>query len=113
MLYNCKHSPLNVVCQRVLTTHNMPVTFWGGVESCDALLCAGVASPPALCAVLGTTVQKGKETVGECPEEGDEDGEGPGGEDLGAAEVTGPVQPGEEEAEGRPHHSLQLPREGE
>ena len=31
----------------------------------------------------------------------------------GAAEVTGPVQPGEEAAEGGPHHGLQLPREGD
>ncbi|XP_071881955.1 uncharacterized protein [Anas platyrhynchos] len=46
----------------------------------------------------------------ECPEEGYEDGERPGGEDVrGTAEGTGPVQPGEEEAEGRPHRSLQLP----
>ena len=29
-----------------------------------------------------------------------------------AAEGTGPVQPGKEEAEGRPHHGLQLPHEG-
>lgn len=31
----------------------------------------------------------------------------------GTAEGAGPVQPGEEEAEGGPHHSLQLPCEGE
>ena len=35
------------------------------------------------------------------------------GKTWGAAEVTEPVQPGEEEAEGGPHRSLQLPREGE
>ena len=40
---------------------------------------------------------------------GYKDGEGPRGDDVrGAAEVTGPVQPGREEAEGRPHRSLQL-----
>uniref|UniRef100_A0A8B9ZV34 Reverse transcriptase domain-containing protein n=1 Tax=Anas zonorhyncha TaxID=75864 RepID=A0A8B9ZV34_9AVES len=45
--------------------------------------------------------------------EGYEDGERPGGEDVrGTAEGTGPVQPGEEEAEGRPHRSLQLPHKG-
>uniref|UniRef100_A0A8C0A1X5 Inositol 1,4,5-trisphosphate receptor n=1 Tax=Anas zonorhyncha TaxID=75864 RepID=A0A8C0A1X5_9AVES len=43
----------------------------------------------------------------ECPEEGYEDGERPGGEDVrGTAEGTGPVQPGEEEAEGRPHRGF-------
>jgi len=46
------------------------------------MLCAGAASPQVLRTVLGTTVQEGHETVGECPEEGDKDGEGPGGEDI-------------------------------
>ena len=78
------------------------------------LCSAGVASPRALCAVLGTTVQKGRETTGECPEKGYKDGDKPRGDDVrGAAEVTGPVQPGEEEAEGGPHGGLQLPHEGE
>ena len=31
----------------------------------------------------------------------------------GGAEVTGPVQPGKEEAQGRPHRGLQLPHLGE
>ena len=40
----------------------------------------------------------------------DEAGEGPRAQVLrGAAEGTGVVQPGEKEAEGRPHRSLQLP----
>ena len=81
---------------------------------CPTLLCASPTSPRALCAVLGTTVQKGCNTVGECPEEDDEDGEGTRGEDVRrAAEVAWPVPPGEEEAVGGPHHSIQLPSEGE
>ena len=58
---------------------------------------------------------KGCKIVGGCPEEGDgEGGEGPRREDVrGAAEVSWPVQPGKEEAEGRPHHGLELPHEGE
>ena len=45
-----------------------------------------------------------------CPEKGNEAGEGSGAHVVrGAAEGTGVVQPGEEEAEGRPHRPLQLP----
>ncbi|GAB0188707.1 mitochondrial enolase superfamily member 1 [Grus japonensis] len=45
-------------------------------------LCAGVASPQVLRAVLGATVQKGHKTIGECPKEGNKDGEGSRGEDV-------------------------------
>jgi len=45
-----------------------------------------------------------------CPENGNEAGEGSGEQLLGgAAEGAGAVQSGEEEAEGRPYHSLPLP----
>ena len=44
------------------------------------------------------------------PEKGNKDGEGSGAQLLrGAAEGTGIVQSGEEEAQGRPHCSVQLP----
>lgn len=47
-----------------------------------------------LCAGLGTAVQKGCETAGECPEKGYKDGEGPTGGDVrGVAVVTWPLQP--------------------
>lgn len=40
-------------------------------------------------------------------------GEGPGGDTIqGEAEFPWSVQPGGQETEGRPHCSLQLPREG-
>ncbi|GAB0184565.1 mitochondrial enolase superfamily member 1 [Grus japonensis] len=45
-------------------------------------LCTGAASPQVLCAVLGATVQKGHETIGECPKEGNKDGEGSREEDI-------------------------------
>jgi len=48
--------------------------------------------------------------AGACPEKGHEAGEGSGEQVLrGAAEGTGAVYPGEEEAEGGPYCSLQLP----
>ena len=57
--------------------------------------------PRVLCAVLGTSVDEGDQTVGVCPEEGNQDGERPRGQDLqGVAEVTWLVQLGEEKAEG-------------
>ncbi|GAB0210092.1 mitochondrial enolase superfamily member 1 [Grus japonensis] len=45
-------------------------------------LCAGAALPRVLRAVLGATVQKGHKTIGECPKEGNKDGEGSRGEDV-------------------------------
>ncbi|GAB0208000.1 mitochondrial enolase superfamily member 1 [Grus japonensis] len=50
--------------------------------------------------------KKGHKTIGECPKEGNKDGEGSTGEDIQG-------EPGEEETEGRPHRGLQLPHEGE
>ncbi|GAB0185537.1 mitochondrial enolase superfamily member 1 [Grus japonensis] len=38
--------------------------------------------PRVLCAVLGATVQEGHKTIGECPKEGNKDGEGSRGEDV-------------------------------
>ena len=45
-----------------------------------------------------------------CPKKGNEDDEGSGEQVLrGVTEGTGAVQSGEEEAEGGPYRSLQLP----
>jgi len=45
-----------------------------------------------------------------CPEKGNEAGEGSRVQVLGeAAEGTGAIQSGEEKAQGRSYHSLQLP----
>ena len=45
-----------------------------------------------------------------CPEKGNKTGEGSGAQVLrGAAEGAGIIYSGEEEAQGRPHCTLQLP----
>jgi len=52
-------------------------------------------SPQVLCAVLGTTVQKGYKIIRECPKK--EDGEGSGGQYVrGMAEIPQFVQPRED-----------------
>ena len=57
---------------------------WSGEGTdCPTLHCAAAASPQALCALLGTTVQKGHKTVRECPKEDYKDGEGLEGEKSG------------------------------
>ena len=62
-----------------------------------------------MCAVLGITIHERHETIAEHPKEGCKGGEGPGGQRvLGVAVLSGFVQPRAEEAEGRPHVSLQL-----
>jgi len=58
---------------------------------------------------LGPSLQEGHWGAGAYPEKSNEAGEGSGEQvTCGAAERTG-VQSGEEEAEGRPYRSLQLP----
>lgn len=42
--------------------------------NCPTLLCSGVASPWALCAVLGTAVKKRYYTIRECSKEDSKDG---------------------------------------
>ena len=74
--------------------HSQPIK--GG--DCPTLHCTGVAPLRVLCAVLGASIQEGHHTIRVCPEEGDQDGERPQGQDLkGAAEVTCFVQLGEED----------------
>lgn len=51
-------------------------------RDCPALLGAGVASPLALCVVLGATVYKGRKTIREPPKYGRKDGEQFGVEDV-------------------------------
>jgi len=49
-----------------------------------------------------------KHPISSCPKKGFKAAEGSGAQVLkGAAEGTGVVQSGEEEAQGRPYHSLQ------
>ena len=56
------------------------------------------------------TTRKTSRLLGACPEKSNKDGEGSGAQVLcGAAEETGIVQFQEEEAQGRPFCSLQLP----
>jgi len=68
------------------------------------------AAPRVPRSVLGPSLQEGHWGAGVCPEKGKEAGEGSGEQVLqGAAEGAGGVYSGEEEAEGRPYCSLQLP----
>lgn len=74
-----------------------PAVSWGALSTAlptglgkglSTLHCTGAASPPVLCAVLNTTVQKGHKTIREHPREGYRDGESSGEEDIwGVAEV--------------------------
>ena len=74
------------------------------------VLSTGEAAPRVLCSVLGLALQEGRWVAGVCPEKGNEAGEGSGEQVFwGAAEGAGAVQYAEEEAEGRPYCSLQLP----
>jgi len=45
-------------------------------NDCPVPRCAGMASPWVLCAVWGTTIQKGRRTIWECSKEGNKDGKG-------------------------------------
>ena len=61
-----------------------------------------------LCSVLGPLLQERHGGPGACPEKSNKSGEGSVAQVLGgAAEGAGIVQSGEEEAQGRPYHSLQ------
>ena len=74
------------------------------------VLSTGEATAQMLHAVLGPSLHEGHGGAGACPEQGSEAGEGSGEQVCwGATEGAGAVQSGEEEAEGRPHCSLQLP----
>lgn len=75
---------------------------------CSALHRTGVASHWLLCAVLGTTIQKGRKTIWECPKEGYKDSKGSRDQGVwGVAVVPWFPHPGAEEAE-RTHRGLQL-----
>ena len=74
------------------------------------MLGTGKAAPRVLCSALGPSLPEGHGGAGACPEKGNEAGEGSGEQvRWGAAEGTGVVQSGEEEAEGEPYRTLQLP----
>jgi len=63
-----------------------------------------------VCSVLGPSLQEGHRVAGACPEKGNMAGKGSSEQVLqGVAEGAGAVQSGEEEADGRPYCSLQLP----
>ena len=67
------------------------------------------SSPQVLCAVLGTSMQAGCQTISVRSDDSDQDGDRSGGQGLlGVAEVTWLVQPREEKAEGQSHCSLHL-----
>jgi len=62
--------------------------------------------------VLGPSLQERHQGPEACPEKVNKAGKGSGAQVLwGATERTEIVQSAEENAEGRPHHSLQLPEE--
>ena len=71
------------------------------------VLGTGRAALQVLCPVLGPHNMEEHGGAGACPEKGNKAGEASGTQVLsGAAERAGDVCPGEEEAQGRPHHSL-------
>ena len=68
---------------------------------------SGGAAPRVLCSVLGPLLQEGHGSARASPEKGNEASEGSGEQVLrGAAQGAGIVQPGEEEAQGRPYCTL-------
>ena len=70
----------------------------------------GEATSQVLCSVLGPSIQERHWGPITCPEKGNKTGEGSGPQiSWGPAEGAGIVQSGEEEAQRRPHCTLQLP----
>ena len=72
-----------------------------------SVLCSGEVVPRVLCSVLGPSLQEGHRGARATPEKGKKAGEGSGEQILrGVAEGAEIVQPGEEEAQGRPYRFL-------
>jgi len=82
----------------------------GAGVDCPSVLGSGEAAPQVLCSVLGPPLQERHQGPGACPEKEMELREIWSIVLWGAAEGTGMVLSREEEAQGRLHHSLQLPK---